>query len=115
MAKAAERSSKRYHVPVNIILAIAAAESSYMLDAVNGDTNDYGIMQVNLTYHKKYDKEKLLTDIEYSVDAGTEVFYWFYSRYPLDEAIMRYNCGTRPGCIEKKKVKKYLERVKSFL
>ncbi len=114
VAKAALIASKKFSIPVNIILGLAYVESSYRLGAVNKSSNDYGIMQVN-AYHvrvSKLDKQKLLTDMDYSFYQGTRVFSWFYQKYPLDEAIMRYNCGTRPSCIKLTSVKGYLSKVK---
>jgi len=117
IAKTAIKVSREFSIPVNIILAISYIESSYRLNAVNKNSNDFGIMQVN-AYHvrvSKLDKQKLLTDLEYSFYHGVRVFSWFYHRYPLDEAIMRYNCGTRKGCIELTSVKRYLLKVKRAL
>ncbi len=112
--EAARKASIKHNVPERLILAIAFVESSYRLNAVNRGSNDYGIMQVNI-WHVKRSKlsiKRLTTDIDYSFDKGVEILKWFYDTYPLDEAIMRYNCGTRPSCIKWKRVKKYLDKTR---
>lgn len=113
IADAIVKVSGKYRVPGNVISSIAFVESSYKLDAVNKASNDYGIMQVNDWNVKalKLDKARLLTDLEYSLDAGVQILAWFVKRYPLREAIMRYNCGTKPSCVQSPSVKKYLSKV----
>lgn len=114
---AAAKYSRVYGVPVNLILAIMNVESSYKLNAVNAASDDYGIMQVN-EYHvrkSKLNKQRLLTDLDYSVKHGVRVLQWFYQTYPLDEAIMRYNCGTRKQCTKWFWVKRYLKKVKESM
>jgi soluble lytic murein transglycosylase-like protein len=108
-----ERLSSKYGVPGNVIASIAFVESSYKLNAVNKASNDYGIMQVNAWNVRvlKLNKARLLSDLEYSLDSGVQILAWFVKRYPLREAIMRYNCGTRPSCIRLSSVKKYLNKV----
>jgi soluble lytic murein transglycosylase-like protein len=115
--RAAVKASNKHEVPLGLILAIAFVESSYKLGAVNKSSNDYGIMQVN-SWHidrSNLDKQRLLTDMDYSFDQGTKILKWFYDTYPLEEAIKRYNCGTRKNCINWKKVKKYLDKVQKAM
>lgn len=110
-------AQEKYGIPAIVLQAIARIESSYVLNTVNPKSNDYGIMQVN-EYHigkGKFTKEKLLTDLQYSVNAGAKVFQWFYQTFPLEEAVKRYNCGTKDKCIDYEKVEKYLERFKRAL
>jgi len=112
-----DKYSKEYRVPASVMTAIAMVESSYRVKAVNYHSNDYGIFQIN-DYNieaYKFNKNLLLTDTSYSVEAGFIVFSWFYKRYPLDEAIMRFNGGTAKKAINKKPVKKYLKKVKSYM
>ena len=107
----------KYGIPANILQAIAFVESSYYLNAVNSRSKDYGLMQVNRFNIRAYgfNKKKLLTNLDYSVKAGTKVFKWFYDRYPLEEAIKRYNCGVRKQCVNYRSVKTYLRKVKKAL
>ena len=112
--ESARKAAGKYKVPLNIILAIAFVESSYRLNVINSGSNDYGIMQVN-QYHVRVsnlDKFRLLNDMDYSFEHGVRIFSWFYKRYPLDEAISRYNCGTAKRCINWKHVKNYVAKVK---
>lgn len=113
----AVEASKAYDIPVNLLLAIASVESNYKLSAVNGATGDFGIMQVNQWHVKNsnLDLDRLLTDYAYSFTQGARVFKWFYDKYPLEEAIARYNCGTKPKCITWSKVRKYVKKVKKAL
>lgn len=117
IANAAAKYSKVYKVPANVMLAIARVESSYNVNAFNFVTNDYGLYQINMFNIKayKFDKDKILSDIDYATMTGFKVFSWFYNRYPLDEAIMRYNCGTRKNCIKLTSVQNYLKKVKKHL
>ncbi len=113
----AAKAADKFKVPVNIVLAIACVESHYKLNAVNPVSNDYGIMQVNQYHidHAGVDKQRLLTDMDYSFEQGVKVFEWFYRKYPLDEAFMRYNCGTKPSCVKQERVKKYLKNIRKAL
>ena len=108
------KASQTYGIPADVLQALAFVESSYRVNAINFKSNDFGIMQINEFNIKAYgfSKQKLLTDVDYSINAGAKVFKWFYDRYPLDEAIKRYNCGTRRKCVRYKSVKKYLYKVK---
>lgn len=117
LAEAFYRVSVEYKIPANVLQAIAFVESSYILNAINSGSNDFGIMQINEFNIRAYsfNKQRLLTDVRYSVEAGAIVFKWFYSRYPLDQAIKRYNCGTRKGCVNYKSVKKYLDKIKGAM
>ncbi len=117
LAWAFYNAEQTFGIPAVLLQAIAFIESSYRVNAVNKSSNDYGIMQVNSYNIKAYgfNKTKLLTDLQYGVNAGARVFYWFYKRYPLDEAIMRYNCGTRPKCIKLPQVRAYLNKFKAAL
>lgn len=117
IARSAVKASKEHEVPVNVVLAIAFVESSYQLNAVNKGSNDYGIMQINQWHinKSKLDKEKLLTDLDYSFHHGVRIFKWFYHKYPLDEAVRRYNCGTAKNCIKWKSVVRYLDKVKKAM
>lgn len=117
VAVSANRAARKFKIPLNIVLAIAYVESGYDVSAVNSSSNDYGIMQVNAWHLKrsKLDKQKLLTDMDYSFYHGVRIFKWFYDRYPLEEAIRRYNCGTSKNCINYRRVKNYLTKVRKAL
>jgi hypothetical protein len=109
--------STEFNIPFQVMSAIAMTESSYRLNVKNQNSNDYGIFQINqenINYYK-FDKQKLLNDLDYSIKSGFIVFNWFYNQYPLNEAIKRYNCGTSKDCINWKVVKNYLTKVQGYL
>lgn len=108
----------KYRVPANVIAAIAMVESSYRLNAINKKSSDYGIMQVNQYNIKAYNfnRQLLLTDLAYSIEAGVIVFKWFYKTYhTLEEAVKRYNCGVRASCVHWRGPKKYWKKVTTYM
>lgn len=117
LAEVIEAKSDEFKVPSNVIAAIMFVESSYDQYAYNTKTKDFGLMQVSMFHvrKKKLNKRRLLIDIEYNVHHGVKIFSWFYRRYKLDHAIMRYNQGTRKNAIKSKNSKKYLRLVKNAL
>ncbi len=91
--------AQAYDIKPYRLAAILAQESGYKLDAVNKKSLDYGISQINHKTMKAYgfDKEKLLTDLEYSVKAGAIVLSDFKRMYKHeDDYWCRYNVGTAP-------------------
>lgn len=117
IAESIDKYSDLNKIPANVMAAIAMVESSYVLSAHNKKSRDYGLFQINSfnIKHYKFDKKRLVSDIDYSVMAGVKVFSWFYYRYSLDDAISRYNCGTRHRCPKWKSVRRYLKKVKRFM
>ena len=112
-----EKSCRKLGVNPFIMAAIFRVESNYKLNAINHNTKDFGIGQVNAYHimHSKLDAYKLLYNIEYSTYHSVRIFSWFSKTYSMPEAVMRYNCGTRKACIELPQVKLYLKKVKRFL
>lgn len=102
---------KKWQVPCNIYTAILMQESSYRLNVRSGD--DYGIAQINTIIHD-FDKTKLLTDLEYSVNAGAQVLAHFKHRADREpDWWVRYNIGYKPLTkarkVYKMKVEEYLK------
>lgn len=102
------KAAKKHQVKPSRLTAILAQESMYKLDAFNPKSKDYGIAQIN---HKtaenfNFDVEKLLTDLEYSVNAGAIVLADFKRMYghKEDDFWTRYN-SSKP---EKREVYKQL-------
>lgn len=88
---------EKYKVDCHLVVAIMAQESMYKLDAIGGGV-DFGIMQVssyNIKAHK-LSKERLLTDLAYSIEAGIKILAYFQKRYKATEVKWwgRYNVGT---------------------
>jgi hypothetical protein len=99
-------SSKKYGLNPYLYSAILMQESSYRLNIVN--KQDYGIAQINIVNIRgyKFNKCRLLTDLEYSVDSGARVLSWFKTRFQKKEPRIwwcRYNIGT--GNLNNKKLK----------
>lgn len=75
--------SKEFDIKPTRLTAILAQESMYRLNAVNHKSKDYGIAQINIGTVRKFgfDKDLLLTDLEYSVKAGAIVLADFRRMY----------------------------------
>lgn len=114
LARTIEAQADLQKVPANVIAAIMFVESSYDQYAFNKHTKDYGLMQISEFHVKKkrLDKRRLLRDIEYNIKYGVKIFSWFYRRYKLNRAIMRYNVGTRSSAISTRQAKTYLRLVR---
>ena len=118
LAQEFDRAADKYKVPANVLAGIAMAESSYVLNAVNKGSNDYGIMQVNNYNIRAYklDKARLLTDLSYSIDSGAMIFQWFYKTYrEISVVIRRYNCGVKKSCITWKGPRFYYKKVLYYM
>lgn len=83
---------------------LAAKRKHCGLDAETETTQvcvitDYGISQIHYKNLKRFnfDKERLLTDLQYSVDAGAQVLsqYSKYARHQPKSWPCRYNQGLR--------------------
>lgn len=107
-------ASIKHDIPAKLYTAILRQESTYRLNIVA--EGDYGIAQINIKSHTKYDKKKLLTDLKYSVNAGAEVLSWFNKTYAKDDVdwYTRYNCGTATTT-KRKTCQKYKKLVEKFL
>ena len=104
MADAAIRNSKRYGVPLELILSVAAIESAYNKNAVSS-MGAIGVMQVmpdtaafiarNIGV-KTYDIHDIRTNIRF----GTWYLKYLNQRYhDYSLAVRAYNCG--PYCVDK--------------
>lgn len=116
LSEIVKKYSLLYNIPPNIVVGMMKAESDYVVGAINKRTKDYGILQVNKLHVRKDDLsiKKLTTDVDYSIYHGMRVFNWFHKRYPLKEAIARYNCGLRKNCPNWSVVKKYVDKVMRY-
>lgn len=118
--------SKQYRIPKRIFTAILMAESGYILSRTNcrkGLTNnldnviievctDYGISQIHYESVISYgfDKELLLSDLNYSVEAGAKILSYFHRRFGHEsDWWVRYNIGTR----NKKKLRRAVNQYKT--
>lgn len=115
LSNAIFKAARRHRVPARIYTAILMQESSYRLGArgrhcghpehkgekgVECVVSDYGIAQIHFNTVDRYNfnREKLTTDLSYSVEAGAEVLSYFERRYSEKEGDwwVRFNLGTRP-------------------
>lgn len=128
------KAAKKHKIPTKVYTAILMQESSYKLGAVGSSCGfrtpasdydeqcvyaDFGIAQINYKTIKHYemDKEKLLKDLEYSVNAGAKVLQWFHKTYHKREPYRwwnRYNCGTKKSVL-RDTCQKYHKNVSRWL
>lgn len=111
--------AKAYNISPLKLSAILAVESRYELNTVNHKTLDYGVAQINHKTIERYgfDKQKLLTDLEYSVKAGAIVLADLKKMYVSKEKdwYCRYNVGTRSFDKIQDKCANYVKKVKKYL
>lgn len=100
----------------NLILAIMKVESDFKIDAFNPASNDFGLMQINNWHVKRLSlsRSKLLSDAAYNMRHGCLILAWFVANYKLEEAVARWNCGTRKSCINIKRVRKFRKKVLTY-
>ena len=101
LASVIQTVSKKHNIKAEKIAAIAMQESSYKLDAINcykvknKGRCDYCMMQINDRTAKNFgfDKERLMTDLNYCVEAGVKVLKDFKRMYGKkeDKWWTRYN------------------------
>lgn len=99
LAKALTKYAKKHNVKVEILTAILMQESGYNVRAINHKSKDYGIGQINKKTIKnfKFDQTRILTDVEYSVEAAAIVLADFKRMYGKREAQYwtRYNSSDK--------------------
>lgn len=131
------KESKKIKINPKLFTAILMQESGYKLDTknctwglltvkyINKDTKfegrvctDYGISQIYYKTAKRYkfNINKLLTDLTYSVKAGLIVLKYFKDRYSKFENNWwtRYNCGTKPST-KRRTCQEYQKLVKRWM
>lgn len=113
------QKSLKHKVSSKLLAAILMQESRYNVAAVNHKTLDFGMAQINIHNIRtmKLDKQKLLTSMEYSVEAGAKIL-GTYVRYQKKEPLTwscRYNTGNRPLNVIKKPCMNYLASVQPWM
>ena len=90
----------------------------FVIDKETKVCSDFGISQIYYKTAKafKLDLDELLTNLEYSVEAGAIVLGDFKKRYGKRESDywVRYNCGTKPST-KRATCRRYKERVEKYL
>lgn len=111
--------SLKYNIKSNKLIAIFAQESMYKLNAVNHKTKDYSIGQINIkTINRyKFDKDRLLYDLDYAVECSAKVLSDLKKRYSHREKDYwcRYNVGTGKQASIENKCKIYIDLVNRYL
>lgn len=78
------------------VLALIDVESNYNPDSVS-ETDDYGLMQINICNHERLSNTLELTDIMeplQNVEAGSYMLGLLYQKYQdMNMALMAYNMG----------------------
>lgn len=90
-------ASDKFNIDHNLYAAILMQESRYKLSAINHRSQDYGIAQININTINafKLSKQKLLTDLHYSINSGALVLSDFKKRHSNKEEYYwtRYNAS----------------------
>ena len=83
-------------VPMSLVLAIISAESSFRPNVIS-NSNDYGLMQINVINHGWLSEEYGFTDFldpYQNVFCGIQIYLGHYARYEdVSKALMAYNMG----------------------
>lgn len=91
--------ASKHNISASKYTAILAQESNYKLNSINHKSGDYGLSQINYKTAKAFDfdTDRLLTDLEYSIEAGLIVLADFKKRYAHKETDWwsRYNSSNR--------------------
>lgn len=101
--------AEKYDLPKDLHIAILFQESTFRLNATNG--NDFGIGQINRRTAKYFcpDIPRLMTDLNYSVHCSAKVLHDFKKRYSKKEKYWwtRYNSSNK---IYRERYRKLVER-----
>jgi len=93
-------------VPYEIVIAVMDVESGFQEDVIS-QTNDVGLMQINVINHKEMNELFGITDMldaENNIIAGVYMLSVLYNKYEHDNLVlMAYNLG-------QSKAKSYWER-----
>jgi len=110
LAATIEKTALKYKLSPNKLTAILMQESSLRM-GIKSKTKDYGIGQIHISNIKRlgFDKNKLMTDLEYSVEATAIILNELKSTYNENNYWTRYH-SFRPSNREvyKRLVKRYL-------
>ena len=117
VACAAKVAGDEHGVDAKEILSLMMIESSYYPGTFNRGSYDYGIGQVNIHNVNAFDLDplRLMFDLRYSVGHTARIYKWFRKRYNRRNAVSRYNCGTRAGCVEWTSVRKYYKKFLKYM
>lgn len=122
LSNAIYKASRKYRIPKHVYTAIIAQESGYKLNAVSKITGlhdgksttvivDFCAAQINwrnVEIHE-FEVDKLLTDMQYCIEAGAKILAGFKKRYSKKEKTWwtRYHSGNK---IRRSEYKRLVER-----
>lgn len=93
-----EKSCKAHKIDCQVFKAVLAQESMFDHTAINHQTKDYGIGQINYRTARSMnmDLDRMVSDLEYSIDSAAQIFSWFQKTFAKREKYWycRYNVGT---------------------
>lgn len=119
LAKAIYKASIKYGLNPLKVSAILRQECRYRLQCINNVTKDYGIGQINIRTIKafKLSKNKLLNDLDYSVESAALILADFKRMYAHKEQdwYCRYNVGTGPKLAIESKCNAYKTLVARYM
>jgi soluble lytic murein transglycosylase-like protein len=92
LSKAIIKAHKAYKIDPKLLSAILMQESSYKLDVVS-KTKDYSIGQINKKTidHYHFNKDRLLIDLDYSVNCTTRILKDLKTKYKESDYWTRYH------------------------
>lgn len=113
LAKTLTKYAKKHNVKVELLAAILMQESRYNVRAINHKSKDYGIGQINkrTIANFNFDQTKILTDVEYSVEAAAIVLADFKRMYGKKDS----QYWTRYNSSDKTKRQVYKQLVARYL
>lgn len=113
IAKVIKKVRNTYKIPEGVLVAILMQESAYRLNAINQKSKDYGISQINQRTIASFglDRDKLTTNLEYSIEAAGIVLADFKKRHAHKDPLWfaRYN-HSKPEIKQK-----YFEKIKRWM
>lgn len=118
LSKAVYGYSKKYSLDPIRVSAILRQECNYKLDCVNIASKDYSLGQINIKTIKafRFNKKRLMRDINYSVEATTIVLADFKRMFGHEKDwYCRYNVGTGNRALIKDKCNTYKRLVARYL
>lgn len=100
LCKQVSAVAAEYQIDERLLLAVLQVESNLQIGAINKQTMDYGIGQINHFTAAKFgfNKKRLTKDLHYSVSSAAFVLKDFEKRYSKKEPgtwMCRYNIGSK--------------------
>ena len=119
IAKSIYNNSIKYDIDAFKVSALLRQECNYKLNCINPTSKDYSIGQINIKTIKafKFNKSRLLKDLNYSIEATFIVLADFKKMYGHKESnwICRYNVGSRRNTLIKIKCDNYIKLLTRYI